>query len=93
MHVKHPPLNRQSMFWEHRLLERLRPHLPEIPVPLPAHDGRTFLLHEKRPVWLTPYAHGEPAELARSACSRGGSRPAAHRQARGRSPSGTSATE
>jgi Ser/Thr protein kinase RdoA (MazF antagonist) len=64
MHVKHPPLNRQSMFWEHRLLERLRPHLPEIPVPLPAHDGRTFLLHEKRPVWLTPYAHGEPAELA-----------------------------
>ncbi len=59
LHVKHPPVDRQSMSWEHRLLELLRLHLPEIPVPLPALDGRTFLLHEERPVWLTPYAVGQ----------------------------------
>jgi Ser/Thr protein kinase RdoA (MazF antagonist) len=54
LHMKHPPVDLQSLSWEHHLLDLLRPHLPEIPEPLRALDGRTFLLHEKRPVWLTP---------------------------------------
>ena len=61
LHVKHPPVDLQSLSWEHQLLDLLRPRLPQIPEPLRTVDGRTFLLHEKRPVWLTPYLPGVPA--------------------------------
>jgi Ser/Thr protein kinase RdoA (MazF antagonist) len=61
LHVKHPPVDLNSLTWEHQLLERLKIRLPEIPVPLPTQDGRTFLLHQERPVWLTPYVSGVPA--------------------------------
>jgi Ser/Thr protein kinase RdoA (MazF antagonist) len=64
LHIKHPPLDLQSLSWEHELLALLRPHLPEIPAPMRTLGGRTFLLHEERPVWLTPYVPGEPAEPA-----------------------------
>jgi Ser/Thr protein kinase RdoA (MazF antagonist) len=64
LHVKHPPVNLQSLSWEHQLLDLLRPHLPQIPEPLRTLDGRTFLLHEKRSVWLTPYFPGVPARSA-----------------------------
>ena len=64
LHIKHPPLDLQSLSWEHELLALLRAHLPEIPAPMRTLGGRTFLLHEERPVWLTPYVPGEPAEQA-----------------------------
>ena len=64
LHIKHPPLDLQSLSWEHELLALLRPHLPEIPAPMRTLGGRTFLLHDERPVWLTPYVPGEPAEPA-----------------------------
>ena len=64
LHIKHPPLDLQSLSWEHQLLVLLRPHLPEIPAPMRTLGGRTFLLHDERPVWLTPYVPGEPAEPA-----------------------------
>lgn len=62
LHVKYPPLDLQSMAWEHRLLELLEPRLAEIPAPLRALDGQTFLLWEERPLWLTPYVPGKAAE-------------------------------
>jgi Ser/Thr protein kinase RdoA (MazF antagonist) len=62
LHVKHPPLDLEGLSWEHQLLELLRPHLSEIPGPLRTLDGRTFLLHRERPLWLTPYAPGVPAK-------------------------------
>ena len=52
LHVKHPPLDLEGLSWEHQLLELLRPHLSEIPGPLRTLDGRTFLLHRERPLWL-----------------------------------------
>jgi Ser/Thr protein kinase RdoA (MazF antagonist) len=64
LHIKHPPLDLRSLSWEHELLALLRPHLPEIPSPMRTLGGGTFLLHEERPVWLTPYVPGEPAEPA-----------------------------
>jgi Ser/Thr protein kinase RdoA (MazF antagonist) len=64
LHVKHPPLDLQSLSWEHRLLEQLQSHLPEIPAPMPSRDGRTFLIHKNRPVWLTPYVQGQRAGSA-----------------------------
>jgi Ser/Thr protein kinase RdoA (MazF antagonist) len=64
LHVKHPPLDLQSLSWEHQLLDVLKPRVPEIPEPLRTFDGRTFLLYETRPVWLTPYVPGVPAQGA-----------------------------
>ena len=64
LHIKHPPLDLQSLSWEHELLALLRPHLPETPAPMRTLGGRTFLLNDERPVWLTPYVPGEPAEPA-----------------------------
>jgi Ser/Thr protein kinase RdoA (MazF antagonist) len=64
LHVKHPPLDLASLSWEHQLLDLLKPHLREIPGPLRTLDGRTFLLYKDRPVWLTPYVPGVPAEPA-----------------------------
>jgi len=61
LYVKHPPVDLNSLTWEHQLLKELRIRLPEIPVPLPTQDGRTFLLHQQRPVRLTPYVLGAPA--------------------------------
>jgi Ser/Thr protein kinase RdoA (MazF antagonist) len=61
LHVKHPPVDLESLAWEHQLLDLLRPHLPEIPGPLRTLDGRAFILHEERPVWLTPFFPGVPA--------------------------------
>jgi Ser/Thr protein kinase RdoA (MazF antagonist) len=69
LHVKHPPVDLNSLTWEHQLLKEQRIRLPEIPVPLPTQDGRTlptqdgrtFLLHQQRPVRLTPYVLGAPA--------------------------------
>jgi Ser/Thr protein kinase RdoA (MazF antagonist) len=63
LHVKHPPLDLESLSWEHHLQQLLVVQLPEVPAPLPARDGRTFLLHQQRPVWLTPYVPGVPAGL------------------------------
>ncbi|HJV14885.1 MAG TPA: phosphotransferase, partial [Propionibacteriaceae bacterium] len=64
LHIKHPPLDLESLSWEHQLQQLLGVQLPEVPAPLPARDGRTFLLHQQRPVWLTPYVSGVPAGLA-----------------------------
>ena len=64
LHIKHPPLDLKSLSWEHQLQQLLGVQLPEVPAPLPARDGRTFLLHQQRPVWLTPYVSGVPAGLA-----------------------------
>jgi hypothetical protein len=34
LHVKHPPIDVDSLIWEHRLLALLQFQLPEIPAPL-----------------------------------------------------------
>jgi Ser/Thr protein kinase RdoA (MazF antagonist) len=62
LHVKHPPVDLQSLAWEHHLLQLLSRRLSEIPMPLTTLDRRTFLLHEKRPVWLTTYVAGHTAD-------------------------------
>lgn len=62
LHIKHPPVDLHSLAWEHHLLQLLSRRLPEIPMPLTTHDRRTFVLHDKRPVWLTPYVAGDPAD-------------------------------
>jgi Ser/Thr protein kinase RdoA (MazF antagonist) len=64
LHVKHPPLDLNSLTWEHHLLQLLSARLPQVPAPLATRDGRTFLLHRERPVWLTPYVSGVQAGRA-----------------------------
>jgi Ser/Thr protein kinase RdoA (MazF antagonist) len=64
LHIKHPPADVDSLAWEHRLLRHLAELLPEVPPPLTARDGLTFIWHEGQPVWLTPYVRGSPAEPA-----------------------------
>jgi Ser/Thr protein kinase RdoA (MazF antagonist) len=62
LHVKHPPIDLQSLEWEHHLLQLLSRRLSEIPMPLITLNRRTFVLHENRPVWLTPYVPGHAAD-------------------------------
>lgn len=38
LHLKHPPVDADSLNWEHRLLAQLTSHLPEVLAPVPARD-------------------------------------------------------
>lgn len=62
LHVKWPPVDLDSMAWEHQLLGRLHAQVPEALPPLRAVDGSTFFLWEGRPVWLVSYASGSTAQ-------------------------------
>jgi Ser/Thr protein kinase RdoA (MazF antagonist) len=53
LHLKHPPVDADSLNWEHRLLAQLNSHLPEALAPVPALDGSTWFWFHDRPVWLT----------------------------------------
>jgi Ser/Thr protein kinase RdoA (MazF antagonist) len=61
LHLKHPPVDADSLNWEHRLLARLNKHLPEALAPVEALDGSTWFWFHARPVWLTPWAPGHRA--------------------------------
>jgi Ser/Thr protein kinase RdoA (MazF antagonist) len=63
-HVKHPPAHLESLSWEHRLLRLLADRLPDVPAPLPDPSDSTFFLAQDRPVWLTPFVQGSPAQLS-----------------------------
>jgi Ser/Thr protein kinase RdoA (MazF antagonist) len=60
LHVKYPPVDLDSLAWEHRLLDVLCSRVPEALPPLRALDGSTFFLHDDRPVWLVAYVPGGP---------------------------------
>jgi Ser/Thr protein kinase RdoA (MazF antagonist) len=59
LRVKHPPVIRESLVWEHELLRRVR--LDIVPEPIRADDGSTFFAHDGRAVSLFPYVPGRPA--------------------------------
>ncbi len=61
LHLKHPPLDQDSINWEHRLLATLSTHLPQALPSLPAVDGSTWFWFRGRPVWIVPWAPGGPA--------------------------------
>jgi Ser/Thr protein kinase RdoA (MazF antagonist) len=61
LHLKRPPVDADSLNWEHWLLAQLNKHLPEALAPVPALDGSTWFWFHDRPVWLTPWAPGHPA--------------------------------
>jgi Ser/Thr protein kinase RdoA (MazF antagonist) len=42
LHLNHPPVDADSLNWEHRLLAQLNSHLPEALAPVPALDGSTW---------------------------------------------------
>ena len=60
LHLKHPPVDADSLNCEHRLLAKLNKHLPEALAPVQALDGSTWFWFHARPVWLTP---GRPATV------------------------------
>jgi Ser/Thr protein kinase RdoA (MazF antagonist) len=61
LHVKYPPIDVDSLAWEHRLLGALYPSVREALPPLPLLDGSTFFVHDGSPVWLVPFASGGAA--------------------------------
>jgi Ser/Thr protein kinase RdoA (MazF antagonist) len=61
LHIQHPPVDGDSLDWEHRLVAGLAGELPEVPAPLAAIDGSTWFWYRDRPVWLVPWAPGGPA--------------------------------
>jgi Ser/Thr protein kinase RdoA (MazF antagonist) len=61
LRAKYPPVDLDSIAWEHRLLTLLNSTMPEVPAPLLSRDGTTMFLHDGRPVSLMPYMHGAPA--------------------------------
>jgi homoserine kinase type II len=61
LRVKYPPVDLDSIAWEHRLLTLLNSTMPEVPAPLQSRDGTMMFLHDGRPVSLVPYVHGAPA--------------------------------
>jgi Ser/Thr protein kinase RdoA (MazF antagonist) len=61
VHVKHPPVDAASIDWEHHVLATVSNRVPVALPPLAALDGSTWFLHRERPVWLVPWAPGDPA--------------------------------
>jgi len=61
LHVKHPPVDLNSLTWEHQLTAIGSRVAGFHPRKTTTQDGRTFFLHQERPVWLTPYVPGVPA--------------------------------
>jgi Ser/Thr protein kinase RdoA (MazF antagonist) len=49
----------ESVQWEHELLAWLRPEVPEVPLPLTARDGSTYLVVDGRVVSVLPYVEGD----------------------------------
>ena len=47
--------------WEHDVVSRLAPRLPEVHAPVRARDGSTWFLHGDVAVWLLPFLDGTPA--------------------------------
>jgi Ser/Thr protein kinase RdoA (MazF antagonist) len=60
LRIKYPPVDLDSIAWEHRLLTVLSTTMPEVPAPLLGRDGTTMFLHGRRPVSLMPYVPGAP---------------------------------
>jgi Ser/Thr protein kinase RdoA (MazF antagonist) len=61
LHIKYPPVDADSVDWEHRLLARLSSDVPEALPPLPTLDGSTWFWFQGHPVWLVAWAPGGPA--------------------------------
>ena len=59
--LKQPPVDADSLNWEHRLLAQLNQHLPEALAPVQALDGSTWFWFHDRPVWLTRWAPDQRA--------------------------------
>lgn len=64
LRVKHPPSEPASIAWEHALLQRLKPAIPEVVAPIRARDGSTFFLFAGDAVTLVPFVDGSPADRA-----------------------------
>lgn len=57
------PVDLAELAWEHRLLGRLAPSVPEVIAPLKAPDGSTFFEHDDRgAVVVLPFVDGRPAQ-------------------------------
>lgn len=67
LRVKHPPVDREDVAWEHRLLALLSERLDEVQAPLAGRDGRTSFAWEDRAAWLLPFVAGAPADAGRAA--------------------------
>jgi Ser/Thr protein kinase RdoA (MazF antagonist) len=65
LRLKHPPVVEDDVAWEHRLAALLAERLREVPAPVPARDGRTFVALEDTVGWLMPFVDGAPADPAR----------------------------
>jgi Ser/Thr protein kinase RdoA (MazF antagonist) len=63
--LKHPPSDERSIRWEHDLVARLSPVVPEVVAPFFAHDGATFFLYEGDAVSIVPFVEGAPADRGR----------------------------
>lgn len=61
---KYPPSDAASIAWEHELLARLKPELPQVVAPMGARDGSTFFVHEGDAVTLVPFVEGRTADRA-----------------------------
>jgi Ser/Thr protein kinase RdoA (MazF antagonist) len=67
LRIKHPPVDQDDITWEHRLTRSLAERLSEVPAPLPARDGGTFVALGDRVAWLVPFVDAAPADAARAA--------------------------
>jgi hypothetical protein len=60
--LSHPTTTVESIAYEHRLLHYLHAHLPQVPAPLLARDGRSYFTDQGRIISLLPLMPGEMAD-------------------------------
>jgi Ser/Thr protein kinase RdoA (MazF antagonist) len=65
LRLKHPPVLRDDLVWEHRITRMLADRLPEVHAPIATADGGTLVASGDRVGWLIPFVAGAPADVAR----------------------------
>jgi Ser/Thr protein kinase RdoA (MazF antagonist) len=58
LRISHPTNTAASLAYEHRLLQFINRQVPEVPAPIPTHDGSTYLEFDGLLVTLFPFMPG-----------------------------------
>ena len=67
LRIERPPIDEESLAWEHAVLGQLCERLPEVCAPVTARNGTTWFAVRDRVAWLMPLVRGAPADPGRTA--------------------------
>ncbi|GCE50558.1 phosphotransferase family enzyme [Thermosporothrix hazakensis] len=65
LRISHPTTSLNRLQYEHRLMAVVHPHIQEVPAPVPAENGDTFISCNNKWITLFPFMEGAPQSRLR----------------------------